>query len=323
MAIVSQTIKLLGATEKEVVKEQFYYGLVEKNVLVTGADGQLGSELKAFVNNINSPFRLFFTNVENLDITNRGEIEGFVVNNNIQYIINCAAYTDVDKAESDRALAYEVNVTGVENIAEVAKQNGAKVIHISTDFVFDGSMKLPYKENITTNPLSVYGLTKLQGEDVLKSKGKDWLIIRTSWLYSEYGPNFVNAMLRLMQERESLSVVEDEVGSPTYAADLAVMIIHILQFYEQYEWTSNVYHFCNRGEVSRFEFAKEIQRLAGMKNCKITPITAREYGATAARPSYSALDTSKIASVFGVEIPHWEDSLKRFLQKINKKNKFQ
>ncbi len=315
MAIVSQTIKLLGATEKEDVKKQFFYGLVEKNVLVTGAGGQLGSELKSLANITNSPFRFFFTNVDNLDITNRGEVEGFVVNNNIQYIINCAAYTDVEKAESDSEMAYNVNVKAVANIGEVAKQNDAKVIHISTDFVFDGIVKFPYKENMKTNPLSIYGATKLQGEEVLKTTAKDWLIIRTSWLYSAYGTNFVNTMLRLMRERENLSVVEDEVGSPTNATDLAEVIIHILQFSEQYEWISEVFHFCNRGEVSRFQFAKEIQRLSGIENCKLIPITAKEYDATAVRPSYSALDTSKIASVFGVEIPRWEDSLKRFMRK--------
>src|SRR5690554_776569 len=176
MAIVSETIKLLGAAEKEVVKDQYYYGLVQKNVLVTGANGQLGSELKLIANKINMPFRFFFTDADVLDITSEKDLNEFVVNNNIKYIINCAAYTAVVKAESESSKAFDVNVRGVENIALVAKQNGVNVIHVSTDFVFDGTSDTAYSEDMKTNPLSVYGFTKLKGEEALKLIWTDWII---------------------------------------------------------------------------------------------------------------------------------------------------
>src|SRR5690554_753460 len=318
MAIISETIKLLGANEKEVVKDQFYYGLVQKNVLVTGANGQLCSELKLFANKVNMPFRFFFTDADVLDITSENDLNEFVINNNIKYIINCAAYTAVVKAESDSDKAFDVNVTGVENIALAAKQNGVKVIHVSTDFVFDGTSEIAYSEEMKTNPLSVYGSTKLKGEEALKQMGKDWIIIRTSWLFSEYGENFVKTMLRLMHDKESLTVVEDEKGSPTYAADLAEMIIHILLFSENKdEWNKGIFHFCNSGEVTRFDFAKEIKRQAGLNRCELKRVSSSEFDSLVSRPKYSALDTSKITAVFGVKIPTWEDALERCLKKIN------
>ena len=317
MAIISEAIKLLGATEKEVVREQHYYGLVEKNVLVTGAEGQLGSEIKALSTKINLPFKFHFTDVGILDITKKSEIELFVVNKHIEYIINCAGYTAVDKAESDTDKAFEVNVAGVENLTSVAKQQGAKVIHISTDFVFDGSSDTVYTEDMTPNPLSMYGKTKLKGEDYLRQMSNDWMIIRTSWMFSEFKDNFVKTMIRLMNDKDELKIVEDEIGSPTYAADLAEMIVHILQWSEKNEWKTGLYHFCNRGEVSRLEFAKEIKRLAGIKNCELFPITAKEYGAIADRPSYSALDPTKMANVFSVKISTWEEALERCIKRIN------
>lgn len=316
MAIILETIKLLGATEKEVVREQYFYGLVEKNALVTGADGQLGSEIKSLSQKINLPFKFHFTDADTLDITNKIAVEEFVTNNHIQYIINCAGYTAVDKAETDSDKAFEVNVTGVENIALVAKQHGVKVIHISTDFVFDGASEIAYTEEITTNPLSVYGTTKLKGEEALKKIGSDWMVIRTSWMFSEFRENFVKTMIRLMSQKDKLTIVEDEVGSPTYAADLAEMIIHILQFYEKEEWKSGIYNFCNRGEVSRFEFAKEIKRLADIEDCELASISAKEFGSMVKRPAYSALNPSKIANAFSVKIPTWEDALERCIKKI-------
>lgn len=316
MALVSQVIKILGASEKETPKEQYFYGLVEKSVLVTGAYGQLGNEIRLISESENMPFRFYFTDSDLLDITNRVQVEEFVRINNIRYIVNCAAYTAVDKAETEKDKAFEINVTGVANIAEVAKMYDAKVIHISTDYVFDGCANTPYKENMSTNPLSVYGDTKLKGEQLLQSILKDCIIIRTSWLYSEFGSNFVKSMISLMNSRDLLNVVEDEKGSPTYAADLAEMIIHILKFSEENEWISGIYHFANEGEVTRFDFAKEIKRVAGIDNCEIMPIKSAEYGSVVKRPAYSALDTSKISYTFKVEIPRWEDSLKRCILKI-------
>lgn len=318
MAIVLEAIKLLGAAEKEVVKEFYFYGLVEKNVLVTGANGQLGNEIKFLSQKMNLPFNFHFTDADILDITNRTQVEEYVVNNRIQYIINCAGYTAVEKAEIETEKAYEVNVTGVEIIASVAKQYDVKVIHISTDYVFDGNSDLAYTEDMETNPISVYGSTKLKGEEVLKQMNGSWIIIRTSWLYSEYGINFVKTMIRLMNEKESLTIIRDEIGSPTYAADLAEMIIHILQFSEQDEWKTGLYHFCNSGEVSRYEFAKEIKRLARIENCELLPISSSEYGSAVKRPAYSAFNTSKIANVFSVKIPTWEEALERCIRKIKK-----
>lgn len=317
MGIVLEAVKLLGTTEKEIVKEQYFYGLVEKNVLVTGADGQLGSEIKFLSKNLNLPFKFYYTDTDILDITSSVQVEEFVKNNHIQYIINCAGYTAVENAETDREKAYNVNVTGVENIAAAAKQFGVKVIHISTDYVFDGTSEIAYTEEMQTNPLSVYGETKLKGEEALKLMGSNWMIIRTSWLFSEYGNNFVKTMIRLMNERDRLTIVEDETGSPTYAADLAEMIVHILNCSEKDEWKTGVYHFCNSGETSRFEFAKEIKLKAGIEACELLPISAKEYGSVVKRPAYSALNPSKISNVFRVNIPTWEEALERCIKKIN------
>lgn len=316
MAIVSETIRLLGAEKKESLKEQYFFGLVQKSVLVTGSDGQLGNELKHVAETSNLPFRFIFTDYNDLDITDLDSVEHFVEQTGVSYIINCAAYTAVDRAETDREKAFDVNVKGVENIAVVAKKFGAKVIHISTDFVFDGSSETAYTEIMATNPLSVYGKTKLEGEGALQKMGTDWMIIRTSWLYSSFGTNFVKSMIRLMSEREQLTVVEDEKGAPTYAADLAEMVVHILQFSEENEWKTGIYHFSNEGEVSRFGFAEEIKRAAGIENCELLPISSAEYGSEAVRPAYSALDSSKISHAFNVRIPRWEEALERCIKRI-------
>jgi dTDP-4-dehydrorhamnose reductase len=316
MAIISEAIKLLGRTGKEAREQQYFYGLVEKSVLVTGAHGQLGNELKELFQKINLPFKFHFTDSDILDITDREQIDEFVRINSIEYIINCAAYTAVDKAETDRDMAFAVNVTGIENIAMVAKKYNVKVIHISTDFVFDGESDIPYKESDNVNPLSVYGETKLEGENVLQSLAAEWIIIRTSWLYSTYGSNFVKSMIRLMTERDKLTVVEDEIGTPTYAADLAEMILHIMQYSEDKAWKTGLYHFANRGVVSRFDFAREIKAVAGIESCELSPITTKEYGAPAKRPAYSALDVSKISDAFKVEVPEWKEALGRCIKKL-------
>ncbi len=316
MPIFTGLSKALGGTEKENLKQQYFYGLVQKNVLVTGAHGQLGSEIKAMTARMNLPFRFFFTDADMLDITDIRQIDSFVADHEIQYLINCAAYTAVDRAETDVEKATAINATAVANIAQVAVKYGVKVIHISTDFVFDGASTIPYKETMAARPLSVYGKTKLAGEEALQAAGGEWIILRTSWLYSEYGTNFVKTMIRLMKERERLTIVDDQRGSPTYAADLAEMVIHILQFTEEQEWKTGIYHFSNKGETTWFGFAEEIQKLAGITGCKLIPISSDEYPSAARRPAYSVMDLSKTTAAFHVEIPKWEEALGRCINKI-------
>lgn len=316
MAIFTGFSKALGGTEKETQKQHYFYGLVQKNVLVTGADGQLGSELKALTGRLNLPFRFLYTDAEQLDITDREQIASYVNDYQIQYVVNCAAYTAVDKAETDAEKAYAVNTTAVENIALVAKQYGVKVIHISTDFVFDGKSSVPYTEKMEANPLSVYGKSKLKGEEALQEHAGDWIILRTSWLYSEFGSNFVKTMMRVMNEREQLSIVADQRGTPTYAADLAEMILHLLQQAEENEWKGGVYHFSNRGETTWFGFAEEIRRLAELERCELIPLKSEEYNSVAERPAYSVMDLSKICNTFSVVIPTWQEALGRCIRKI-------
>lgn len=316
MPIFTGVTKHLGGTEKDTPKQQYFYGLVQKNVLVTGANGQLGTILKKLTDRLNLPFRFLFTDVNDLDVTNREQVSRFVKDHSILYIINCAAYTAVDKAETDEEKAYIVNEKAVENIAVVAKQEGAKVIHISTDFVFDGRSEIPYTEDVEPLPLSVYGQSKLKGEKALQAVGGDWIIIRTSWLYSECGNNFVKTMIRLMKEHDKLTVVDDQRGTPTYATDLAEMIIHILQFSEETEWKTGIYHFSNRGETTWFGFAEEIKKLVGIDQCELIPVKTDEYGAPAPRPAYSVMDLSKICTAFHVEIPEWKQALKRCVDKL-------
>lgn len=317
MAIFRGASLLLGGREVEGGKQQYYWGLVEKNVLVTGSEGQLGSELKQLSERVNLPFRFHFRDREALDITNIGQVDEYLRSNNIQYIINAAAYTNVDKAETEPENAFAVNATAVGNIARIAKEYEIKLIHISTDYLFDGNSSIPYREDMQTNPLSIYAKSKQQGEVALQQFGKDWIIIRTGWLYSQYGNNFLKTMLRLMKERERLSVVDDEWGGPTYTADLAEMIIHILRFSEENKWKTGIYHFANSGEASRYQFANEIKKLAGIEKCELLPITAKEYRSPALRPSYSVLDSTKISTVFQVEIPSWREALKRCIEKLN------
>lgn len=316
MAIFTGYSKALGGTEKETSGKAYFYGLVEKCVLVTGADGQLGSELKALAGRMNLPFRFLFTDAAELDITDREQLTTFVNDQTVQYIVNCAAYTAVDKAESEIEKAYAVNATAVENIAVVAKSYGVKVIHISTDFVFDGASSVPYSEITSAHPLSVYGKSKLKGEEALQAMADEWIIIRTSWLYSSFGSNFVKTMLRLMKEREQINVVSDQRGTPTYAADLAEMILHILHYSELNEWVSGIFHFSNRGETTWFGFAEAIKRVAGITHCEVLPVTTKEYPTAARRPSYSVMDLTKTAAAFQVLIPTWEEALERCIKRI-------
>ncbi|MEA4948658.1 MAG: dTDP-4-dehydrorhamnose reductase [Petrimonas sp.] len=309
MAIYTGSNKHLGGTETVTKKGTIFYGLVQKNVLVTGANGQLGQELQQMAKKTDTPFRFIYTDADVLDITDAAQVEHFISENSIEYIINCAAYTAVDKAETDEELAYKINYTGAENLAK----SGVRIIHISTDYVFDGTANVPYKEDASTNPLSVYGKSKLRGEEAIREFADEWIIIRTSWLYSEFGNNFVKTMLRLLNERDELNIVADQRGTPTYAADLAEMILVIL---ECDEWKSGIYHFSNLGETTWFGFTEKIKELAAVNDCRLIPVSTDEYKTAAVRPMYSVLDKSKIQSAFRVVIPQWEDGLKRCLKKL-------
>jgi dTDP-4-dehydrorhamnose reductase len=282
-----------------------------KNILVTGAKGQLGSELAEI--HAQFPFRFFFTDVDTLDLTDKSAVAAFVARENIDYIVNCAAYTAVDKAEDDAALCWRINRDAVQNLAEAARGK-AKIIHISTDYVFDGTASQPYKESDATNPQSVYGQSKLAGEEVLMRICPESIIIRTAWLYSAFGNNFVKTMIRLGQERPELNVVADQTGTPTNAADLAQASVDILLFSEnKRRFLSGVYHYSDEGVTTWYDFAREVHRLQSITSCTIHPVTTDEYPTRAHRPKYSVLDKSKIKAAFGLTIPAWEDSLRRLL----------
>ena len=319
MAIFTGTTKHLGGTDQVTFRQPVFYGLVQKNVLVTGAYGQLGCALKSASEQVNLPFRFFLTDVDSLDITDIDQVDDYVTRHHIQYIVNGAAYTAVDKAEAEPERAFAENEGAVRNLALVAREHAVKLIHVSTDFVFDGRSDVPYTEAMKPGPLSVYGESKLKGEEALQAVGGDWIILRTAWLFSEYGSNFVKTMIRLMGERERLTVVNDQTGSPTYAVDLAEMILYILQRAEEEQaWKTGLYHFTNVGAITWFDFARAIQRLAGMAGCELLPVSSEEYGAAAVRPAYSVLDHAKIRAVFNVVIPTWEDALERCIQAIKR-----
>ncbi|CEN44451.1 dTDP-4-dehydrorhamnose reductase [Capnocytophaga canis] len=276
-----------------------------KNILVTGANGQLGSEIQ----NIQGKTKnYFFTDASDLDITNRQAISDFVKKNNIQIVVNCAAYTNVDKAEDDIQTANLINNIAVGYLAEVCKENNASLIHISTDYVFGGTKNTPYSETDPTEPLGIYGRTKLEGEKTIQNADIDYLIIRTSWLYSlSFGHNFVKTIQRLSSERNELKVVFDQVGTPTNARDLAAFIVHIIEkdLYKKRE----VYHFSNEGVCSWFDFATEIVRMSG-NDCLIKPCLSSEFPSKVKRPSYSVLDKSKLKNDFNYTISHWKEALK-------------
>ena len=287
------------------------------NILVTGVNGQLGSEIKEL--SLNYPYTLFLTRKNDLDVTNEKAIEEFIIKNNITAIINCAAYTAVDKAESEIELADKINHQAVFYLASIAKEKNIKLIHVSTDYVFDGTNYKPYIETDSTNPQSVYGKTKLDGEKALQIMNPtNSIIIRTSWVYSSYGNNFVKTMLRLGKERNSLGVIYDQVGSPTYAKDLAKTILDILPKINNMQ--TEVYNYSNEGVCSWYDFAKEIMKMAKLP-CKINSIETLDYPTPAKRPHFSLLNKAKIKNEFGIEIPYWKDSLEHCLKKINVNDK--
>ncbi len=292
-------------------KNIFVFQLVPKNVLVTGANGQLGSELRRATADHEANLNFIFTDVAELDITNLQAVEQFVKDNNIKYIVNCAAYTAVDKAEDDIELCYKINKDAARNLGIAATNNEAKVIHTSTDYVFDGTGNRPYLETDPVNPKSVYGKSKQEGEAALLEVCPDSIVIRTAWLYSIYGNNFVKTMLKLGKERDALNVVADQTGSPTNAADLAKAIVKILDYSESYNhFKAGIYHYTDEGVTSWYDFTVAIHKFAGITTCKVSPITTDQYPTRASRPNYSVLDKNKIKTTFELEIPQWEDSLK-------------
>ena len=279
---------------------------MSKKILVTGANGQLGSELRVL--SVNSNHEFLFTDVAELDITNREAVDNYVSEHGAEIIVNCAAYTNVDKAEDDTEMADNINHLAVKNLAEVSAKYKLILIHISTDYVFDGSKNTPYLETDPTAPLGVYGRTKLAGEKAVTDSGCDYLIIRTSWLYSSFGNNFVKTMRRLTAEKDSLKVVFDQVGTPTYAGDLAQAILKIIDS-GKYADNAGIYHFSNEGVCSWYDFAIEIRNLSG-NLCDIQPCHSDEFPSKVKRPNFSVLDKTKIKETFGLKIPYWKVSLR-------------
>ncbi|PKP12773.1 MAG: dTDP-4-dehydrorhamnose reductase [Bacteroidetes bacterium HGW-Bacteroidetes-3] len=283
------------------------------NVLITGANGQLGLEIAGLAPNCTG-YSFFFADKNLLNIVSFEEVESFISKNKIDVIVNCAAYTNVDKAEDEFDLADKVNHLAVKNLGEIAKKHHLKLIHISTDYVFDGNSEIPYTETDATNPQNAYGISKLMGEKALLGiNPKNSVIIRTSWLYSEFGSNFVKIMLKLSNEKEQISVVLDQIGSPTYAKDLALAILKIIPKINNDG--TQIYHYANKGKCSWFDFAQEIMKIS-QSNCIILPITSAAFKTKTKRPKYSLLNTEKIEQEFQMEIPKWEDSLKECVLKL-------
>ena len=283
-------------------------------VLITGANGQLGNEMRRL--GAVSPNEYLFTDVAELDITDKAAVAEFVKSNNVEIIVNCAAYTNVDMAEDDEATAELINATAVRNLAEAVKAVDGTLFHVSTDYVFGSEGNTPRTEDMPTNPLGVYGKTKLHGEQAIAEVGAKAIIIRTAWLYSEFGNNFLKTMLRLTAEKESLNVVFDQVGSPTYAGDLALAIFSIIEG-GVYAGNEGVYHFSNEGVCSWYDFATEIAAAAGHE-CIVMPCHSNEFPSKVTRPPFSVLDKTKIKTTFGIEIPHWRDSMLYCLQRLAK-----
>lgn len=280
-------------------------------VLVTGAKGQLGQCIQSIAHQYPT-LNFLFVDKQQMDITNIIQISEFFKTHKVDWCINCAAYTAVDQAENHKEEAYQINVLGTRNIAQICQEYDAKLIHISTDFVFDGLKSSPYTERDATNPINVYGETKLKGELEVKAHCASHFIIRTSWLYSEFGHNFMKTMLRLASERDILRVVNDQIGSPTYALDLAEALLHIIQKDKDHY---GVFHYSNQGQISWFEFAKTIFELVN-HHIVLEQILTKDYPTLATRPLYSVLDTSKISEAFNLEIPFWKDGLVTALSKV-------
>ena len=281
------------------------------NILVTGANGQLGNEMQVLARE-NLQHTYFFTDVQELDICDEQAVYAYVSEHKIDIIVNCAAYTAVDKAEDNVELCDKLNNIAPGYLARAAQANGAAMIQVSTDYVFDGTAHIPYTEEEPTCPASVYGSTKLAGEQNVMDHCEKAMVIRTAWLYSIYGNNFVKTMIRLGQERDSLGVIFDQIGTPTYANDLAQAIFAAINK----GVVGGIYHFSDEGDCSWYDFTIAIHRLASIASCKVKPLHTADYPAKAPRPHYSVLDKTKIKDTFGIEIPHWEESLKRCINQL-------
>jgi dTDP-4-dehydrorhamnose reductase len=282
-----------------------------KKIIVIGAHGQLGNEFRVLSSDY-PQYQFFFYDKEHLDITIREDVDKRITELKPDYLINCAAYTAVDKAETEKEPAFAINKEAVNNLATACTRNGVKFIHISTDYVFDGTASKPYKETDTVSPANVYGISKLKGEEEAIRGNEDAIIIRTAWVYSVYGHNFVKTMLRLMRTRPEINVVADQQGSPTYAADLAEAILKII---EMGKWVPGIYHFTNEGVITWFDFAEEIRKLSNA-SCAVNAITTEQYPTPAKRPKYSVLDKSKIQQTFGIELKNWKEILHQCLAKM-------
>lgn len=292
--------------------------MMKAKVLVTGAYGQLGNEIRAHSAHSEN-LEFLFTDYDSLDITDDEAVMYWFFQNRPGYVINCAAYTAVDKAEEDRENAFLLNSRGPENLARACSVVQAKMIHLSTDYVFDGTSCQPYTEKDMPNPSGVYGASKLQGENLAIAADPTVVIIRTSWLYSSFGNNFVKTMMRLGRERDALKVVYDQVGTPTYAGDLAAAIIHILEGSSsgRINWHPGIYHYSNEGVCSWYDFAAEIHRKAGI-TCNLYPVESKDFPTLARRPSYSVLNKAKIKSAYQLQIPWWRSSLEKCIDLIQK-----
>ena len=285
-------------------------------VLITGSNGQLGSEILQLVDKYDH-FEFIFKDLPDLDISNEASVNNFILENNINTVVNCAAYTAVDSAEDNIETANRVNTIGVYNLVNALEKVNGKLIHISTDYVFDGNQSFPYKESDSVSPIGVYGKTKRDGELFVINSSIDSILIRTSWLYSSYGNNFVKTMLRLGNEKDSLNVISDQIGSPTYARDLAKTCFEILSSTGRIDEKGKVYHYSNEGVASWYDFAISIMELAG-SNCEIKAIQTKDYPTRAKRPNYSVLNKTKIKKDFKIKIPHWRMSLRDCISKLKK-----
>lgn len=286
--------------------------MLKKKIAVSGAGGQLGLELHDLQQQY-PQFDFVFANKDLLPVNNRDIVQQFFATYKPDYFINCAAYTAVDKAETDRDVAFQINAFAVGLLAEQCASLNCRFIHVSTDYVFDGNSPEPYSESDPTSPVNVYGQSKLEGERLSMLANAESIIIRTAWVYSVYGNNFLKTMIRLMNSRPEIRVVSDQIGAPTYAADLAAAIMHIIN---SELWTAGIYHYSNLGRISWFDFAMAIRKRIGA-NCNLYAIPSSDYPTPAKRPSFSLLDTSRIRDTFKLQIPNWEESLDRCIARLN------
>ncbi len=316
MAITFPLGGIINEDKEKGKTAEFEYGLCLPKIFVTGSKGQLGSELRKIAKSCND--LLFdFTDIDELDLCDAQSVMDYVISSGPKYIVNCAAYTAVDRAEDEPSKCFQVNRDAVENLAKAAVAVKAKFIHVSTDYVFDGKADKPYTEDDKVCPDSVYGNSKLEGERILQSTCENYVILRTAWLYSAYGSNFVKTILRKSQELPRLNIVSDQFGSPTYARDLADAIMTIIKSAEKGKFVPGIFNYSNEGIISWFDLAVETIKLGNIKRCEILPIPSSAYPAKAKRPSWSVLDKTKIKNIYGINVPQWEDSLAECISLLN------